>query len=43
MPTYSLKKHNLCVTATIEDDVMRIDDDDETPKVEQMNIIFISF
>ena len=36
MPTYSLKKHNLCSAATIEDDVMRIDDDDETPKVEQI-------
>ena len=34
MPTYSPK--NLCVAATIEDDVMRIDDDDETPKVEQI-------
>ena len=36
MPTYSLKKHNPCGAATIEDDVMRIDDDDETPKVEQI-------
>ena len=36
MPTYSPKKHNLCGAATIEDDVMRIDDDDETPKVEQI-------
>ena len=33
------KKHNLCVAAIIEDDVMRIDGDDETPKVEQINII----
>ena len=40
MPTYSLKKHNLCVAATIEDDVMRIDDDDETPKVEQIATFF---